>query len=231
MLRASILGLAILGWASGARADAAVAVVATAHVEVAAHVDVVVVGAADPAPAPAMVAVDGGGAGLTTATPLSRSHWEAGIAMTLPLALGDVGLHAAAGRAFGPLRLAGEYTLGDASADRAVAVGGAVGVMADCGQRQRLGVAARYRVDLGLPTMGTGVYVEAGVGRATTAWKSGFTSTRDDMLLGVGFELLGGDARVVGMDLGMRVTIAEPEQPGAAKDTTGVITVGLLLGG
>ena len=143
----------------------------------------------------------------------------------------DVGLHAAAGRAFGPLRLAGEYTLGDASADRAVAVGGAVGVMADCGQRQRLGVAARYRVDLGLPTMGTGAYVEAGVGRATTAWKSGVTSTRDDMLLGVGFELLGGDARVVGMDLGMRVTIAEPEQPGAAKDTTGVITVGLLLGG
>lgn len=173
----------------------------------------------------------GGGSELTFDTPLSRSHWEAGVAMTVPMGFGDIGLHAAVGRAFGPLRLAGEYTLDSASADRTVSTGWTSAVMADCGQRQRLGLGARYRVDMGLATMGTGVYVEAGVGRATTTWKSGAESTRKDVLLGLGFELLGGGQRLIGMDLGARFTIAEAEQPGAAKDTTGLITIGLLVGG
>lgn len=231
MHRAWIPGLAIIGWASGARADAIVTVAAAAHVEVSAHVDVVVTGAAGevvaaeaPPPAPP-VPPDAGG--LTFATPLTRPHWEGELAMTLPLARGAVGLHAAIGRQVGAFRVAAEYTLTDASTD-----GGAGPLRAvplDCGRQQRLGLALRYRLGLGLPELGTGLYVEAGLGRNTVAWKTRGTTRHGDVLLGVGFDMLGGGARTVGLDLGARFTLADTG--GGDREATGVIALGLLVGG
>lgn len=231
MHRAWILGVAIIGWAGGARADAVVAVEAGAHVEVSARVDVVVTGEATavvapapPAPAP-LAATDAGG--LTFATPLTRPHWEGELAMTLPLALGDVGLHAAIGRQVGAFRVAAEYTLTDASTD--TGVGPLMAVPLDCGRQQRLGLALRYRLGLGLPELGTGLYVEAGLGRNTVAWKTRGTTRHDDVLLGVGFDMLGGGARTVGLDLGARFTLADTG--GGDREATGVIALGLLVGG
>ncbi|MBL8626546.1 MAG: hypothetical protein JNK64_34840 [Myxococcales bacterium] len=232
MHRAWIPGLAIIGWASGARADAVVTVAAAAHVEVSAHVDVVVSGdgsavVAPEAPPPPPLVPPGDAGGLTFATPLTRPHWEGELAMTLPLALGDVGLHAAIGRQVGAFRVAAEYTLSDASTD-----GGAGPLMAvpvDCGRQQRLGVALRYRLGIGLPELGTGLYVEAGLGRNTVAWKTRGTTRHDDVLLGVGFDMLGGGARTVGLDLGARFTLADTG--GGDREATGVIALGLLVGG
>ncbi len=225
MHRAWILGLAIIGWASGARADAVVAVAAEAHVEVSAHVDVVVMGEAAAVDAPAPAATDVGG--LTFATPLTRPHWEGELAMTLPLALGDVGLHAAIGRQVGAFRVAAEYTLTDTSTD--TGAGPLSAVPLDCGRQQRLGLALRYRLGVGLPELGTGLYVEAGLGRNTVAWKTRGTTRHDDVLLGVGFDMLGGGARTVGLDLGARFTLADT---GAGdREATGVIALGLLVGG
>lgn len=234
MYRASILGIAIIGWASGVRADEVVTVAAAAQVEVSAHVDVVVagdataVGVAEAPPPLAPPPGPGGVSGLTFATPLTRPHWEGELAMTLPLALGDVGLHAAIGRQVGAFRLAAEYTLSDVSTD-----GGGSPLMAlpvDCGRQQRLGVALRYRLGVGLPELGTGLYVEAGLGRNTVAWKSrGATTRHDDVLLGLGFDMLGGGARTVGLDLGARFTLADTG--GGDREATGVIALGLLVGG
>lgn len=231
MHRAWILGLAIIGWASGARADAVVTVAAAAHVEVSAHVDVVVTGeagevAAAEAPPPAPPGASDP-AGLTFATPLTRPHWEGELAMTLPLALGDVGLHAAVGRQVGAFRVAAEYTLSDVSTDGGA--GPLTAVPLDCGRQQRLGVALRYRLGLGLPELGTGLYVEAGLGRNTVAWKTRGTTRHDDVLLGLGFDMLGGGARTVGLDLGARFTLADTG--GGDREATGVIALGLLVGG
>ncbi|MBK9036762.1 MAG: hypothetical protein IPL61_36855 [Myxococcales bacterium] len=229
--------------AGGAAADGAV--------EVAASIDVTVTVEATAAPppsfvvdaAPLPVVVDaaplpfvvdtsasaGAASALTSSTPLVRPHWEAALAMVLPLELGDPGLHAAVGRQIGSFRLAGEYTLTDAASDRAMP--GALAVVSDCGQRQRLGVAARYRLGLGTPDVGVGFYLEGGLGQATTRWSKTGTSRRDDALIGLGFELAGGGARLAGFELGGRFTIADGDGPDAAREVTGVITVGLLVGG
>jgi hypothetical protein len=168
----------------------------------------------------------------TFVTPLTRSHWEAGLGMVFPMQQGgEIGVHAALGRTFGPLRVTGEYSLGGASTDRTVTAGWITSTAADCGQRERFGVAARYRVAAGTPDAGGGLYVEAGVGRATTAWKSFGKTTRDDVLLGVGVDMLAGGVRSIGMDLGARITIAEPEQPDGPRDTTVMMAIGLLVGG
>ncbi len=229
MHRAWILGLATIGWASGARADGVVVVEAAAHVEVSAHVDVVVGGEAAaivaPAPAPPPASTDVGG--LTFATPLTQPHWEGELAMTLPLALGDVGLHAAIGRQVGAFRVAAEYTLTDASTD--TGAGPLSAAPLDCGRQQRLGLALRYRLGVGLPELGTGLYVEAGLGRNTVAWKTRGTTRHDDVLLGLGFDMLGGGARTVGLDLGARFTLADTG--GGDREATGVIALGLLVGG
>ena len=226
--RALVITSAIAAAGATAWADAAV--------EVAAAIDVTVTVETAPAPAPAPMSAsvaapaDADPHALTFVTPLTRPHWEAALAVVLPLDLGDPGLHLAAGRQIGSVRLAGEYTLTDAASDRARP--GTAMVIPDCGQRQRLGVAARYRLGVGAPGVGAGFYLEAGIGQATTTWKLTGTSRRRDALVGLGLEMAGGaGGRLAGFELGARFTIADGDGPTPTRDVVGVITMGLLVGG
>lgn len=181
--------------ASPALADTTVDVAVDVHVEV-----------TDPPPPP----IAPRPADLTVETPLSRPHWEAVLAMALPMDLGDLGLHAAFGRQVGPFRAAAEYTLR--------------------GDEQRLGVAGRYRVDLGDDTVGMGFYGEAGVGIERIRDERSGLDSRRDALFGFGFEVMGGDHRTVGLEMGARFILAERNLPDEPRELVALVTVGLQVG-
>ena len=166
------------------------------------------------------------GAGVASAdetapSPLMRPHWEAEVAMVLPLELAhDPGVHVAVGRQIGGFRLAAEYTRGDASIDRP----SGFTVMTDSGLSQRLGIAARYRVGMGAPPIGFGAYLEGGLGRDEVTWSRGDSTVARDLMLGLGVEMAGGDERLFGLDVGARFVLG-------GRETAALFTIGLIAGG
>lgn len=188
-----------------------VAVAIEAHVEVAVTVD------GTPRTAPASD-------DLTWTTPLARPHWEAAVAMAVPIdTSGEPGLHVALGRQLGGFRLALEYTRTDAAGDRpSMTIPGLVSP--DCGLSQRLGVAARYRVGMGAPPVGFGAYLEGGLGRDEVTWSHSPTTVERDLMLGLGVEVVGGDDRLLGFDMGARFVLAD-------RATAAMLVVGLIAGG
>ncbi len=222
-LLAASVSTALAGPGAGAGFDAAVEVEAVVEVRVEVAPEVVRV--ASPPPVVATASTTGWGTAGTV--PLERPHWEVGLAMTVPLGAGDLGVHAAAGRQVGPVRLAAEYTLTAASGDR----DRAGGVVLDCGQRQRLGLAARYRLGVGTPEVATGLFVEGGLGLVETRWQVTGAARQRDAMAGLGVELAAGRARLAGLDVGARVTIAARDTAGAPREVTGLLLVGLLVGG
>lgn len=206
--------LLMLMMGAGVASADELAVAVEAHVDVAVSVDLST-HATPSASAPAE-------GELVWSTPLARPHWEAAVAMALPLdTAGDIGLHVAAGRQLGGFRLALEYTRSDTAGDRPSKTGA---LMADCGLSQRIGVAARYRVGMGAPPVGFGAYLEGGAGRDEVSWSHSGTSVERDLMLGLGVELVGGGDRLFGVDIGARFVLAE-------RTTTGFLTVGLIAGG
>ncbi len=170
---------------------------------------------------------------LSTSTPLTRDHWELGLAMLLPAELDqDVGAQAVLARQVGPLRLGLEYAMVGRCAERMLydKDTGAVEVAKVDAQVHRIGVGARYRVGLGTSSVGTGVYLEGGVGRQQHRFERGPALTRDDVALGFGFEMLGGGAQLVGFDLGGRFTLARGATDDAPVESTATVVLGLLLG-
>lgn len=220
-MRSLVVCLALTGAAAPAVADVVAAVEIEAHVEVAARVEVAAPIVDAPRPA-----------GLEERSPLTRGHWELGLAMLLPIDHGDPGAHAVLGRQLGPVRLGLEYSLGSACADQTYVdkATGAIMTEAADAQLHRIGAAARYRVGVGMDDVGAGLYLEAGVGRQQLRFDRGPAAVRDDVLIGIGMDVLGGGRQLVGLDIGGRFTLASGSSDAAPAEVTAALVVGLLLG-
>jgi hypothetical protein len=158
--------------------------------------------------------------------PLLRGHRLEGSVMVeggaMP-AIGDLhggmfGARASLGMQLGRLRLSGEYGFASywASRDLYTDDGWWMGWEDVGGQVHRFGAVARLRGSVGVdPTSGASVggYVEGGVGRQRILWNGGGELERNDIVLGLGFEIAGGRQRFGGFDLGVRV-LAVPKASG-----------------
>lgn len=167
---------------------------------------------------------------FSTATPLTTVHWEGALAMAIPIDnWGGPNVHAAFGLQVDSVRVAAEYslskshmtTMDPASTWRTVD---------HWGQNQRFGVAGRYRLDMGETWLGMGVYGEAGLGLNFTSWKTQAETHHGDVMAGLGFEMLAGERRRIGMDMGFRFIVREGEGPAASKEVASVFTLGMLFG-
>jgi hypothetical protein len=159
---------------------------------------------------------------------LDGSRWEAGVVATGgSFALGDLGggqagVRAFAGRQLGILRVAVEYGVAKFWASRDVydAAGWWTGWEDEAGELRRLGATARLRGvfdDPMYPNLGLAFYLEAGAGKQWLIRAGQRESQREierrDYVLGVGLEVVGGDHRMGGMDLGVRLVAAPALDP------------------
>jgi len=167
---------------------------------------------------------------FSTATPLTTVHWEGALAMAIPIdSWGGPNLHAAFGLQIDSVRVAAEYSLNKSHMTTMDPV--ATWRTTDhWGQNQRFGVAGRYRLDMGEASLGMGVYAEAGVALNFTSWKTQAETHHGDVMAGFGFEMLAGERRRIGMDMGFRFIVSEGDSPAAPKEIASVFTLGMLFG-
>lgn len=128
-----------------------------------------------------------------------------------------------AGR-FGPLRLGIEGSLAKFSGSRDLydTDGWWRGWEDHGGEVIRYGATARYRVAGGehqpvttSSPLQLAFYLEAGVGRQRIAWDGGGEVSRNDVALGLGVDIGGGQQRFGGLDMGVRV-LASPTLEGGS---------------
>ncbi len=83
----------------------------------------------------------------------------------------------------------------------------------------------------GSPNAELGRFVEGGVGRERIHWSGGGRVDRTDAMVGAGMEIGGGQARMGGFEVGVRVTAAPtPSRTDAMHDLAIVGYLGAMFG-
>lgn len=154
---------------------------------------------------------------------LRGSHWELGVFLEGGrIAIDDItggqfGARGEVARQFGALRIGIEGSIAKFAASRDLYddMGWWDGWDDVGGEVSRVGLTARLRSvhrTLPQPHMPNGAdlafYVEGGLGQQYIAWDGGGAYERNDFMLGVGFEIAGGQRRMGGMDLNVRAVVA-----------------------
>ncbi len=167
---------------------------------------------------------------LSSDTPLTTVHWEGGLAMAIGLDWSsDINVHAAFGLQVDAVRIAAEYTMNKAHSETMDPTS-TWRMLEHWGQNQRVGLAGRYRLDLGAEDFGVGFYGEAGLGLNLTNWAKQADTHRSDVMFGFGGEFMVGAHKRMGMDFGFRFILSEGNTADAPRELATIFTMGMLVG-
>ena len=170
------------------------------------------------------------GGELTSNTPLTTVHWEGGLALAIPMELSaDANMHAIFGLQVDAVRIAAEYSMNKAYSETMDPTS-TWRTLCQKGQNQRIGIAGRYRLDLGANEFGVGFYGEAGLGLNLTNWATQANTRTGDVMLGLGGEFMVGEHKRMGMDFGFRFMISEGATADAPRELSTIFTMGMLVG-
>lgn len=205
-----------------------------AHIDITATTDSdasATVEQASPAPAFSGAGYASSSAGsLTSDTPLTTVHWEGSLAMAIGLDWSsDINIHAAFGLQVDAVRIAAEYTMNKAHSET-MDPASTWRMIDHWGQNQRVGIAGRYRLDLGADEFGVGFYGEAGLGLNLTNWANQPDTRQGDVMVGLGGEFMVGAHKRMGMDFGLRFLISEGVTADAPRELATIFTMGMLVG-